>query len=403
VVDLPSPSAAFIAQVSADPAVVFFEPDQVAQTPEPTTAPSQLDPLPASAYDPTTTTYFGSTVLQSYVNQNATQMIELSSAQQQFPTGAGVVAIIDTGVDPTHPALQNVVLPGYDFTRLQPGGNELLDLTAAQLAVLQQSTVAILDSAGATATLNQSTVAILDQSTVAILDGVSPLPSHFGHGTMVAGLVHLVAPTSSILPLKAFQSNGTGNLSNIVQAIFYAVNNGANVINMSFSLTTPSPILQAAIGYASSNGVISVASAGNNGEPLVVYPAAFNGVIGIASTNAADQRSSFSNYGVPSVFMAAPGEALITSYPGNQWAGVWGTSFSTALVTGATSLLVQSGASSFSAVEGALSSGQTLDPSQGVGPDCLDVFLSLQSLAGQNNGVPVPTSPGQTNLPGPNN
>jgi subtilisin family serine protease len=149
--------------------------------------------------------------------------------------------------------------------------------------------------------------------------------------------------------------------------------------------------------------VISVASAGNNGEPLVVYPAAFNGVIGIASTNAADQRSSFSNYGVPSVFMAAPGEALITSYPGNQWAGVWGTSFSTALVTGATSLLVQSGASSFSAVEGALSSGQTLDPSQGVGPDCLDVFLSLQSLAGQNNGVPVPTSPGQTNLPGPNN
>jgi thermitase len=254
------------------------------------------------------------------------------------------------------------------------------------------------------ASLKQSTVAILDQSTVAILDGVTPLPSHFGHGTMVAGLVHLVAPTSSILPLKAFQSNGTGNLSNIVQAIYYAVNNGANVINMSFSLTTPSPMLQAAIGYASSNGVISVASAGNNGEPLVVYPAALNGVIGIASTNAADQRSSFSNYGVPSVFMAAPGEALITSYPGNQWAGVWGTSFSTALVTGATSLLLQSGASSFSGVEAALSNGQPLDPSQGLGPDCLDVLQSLQSLGGQNNGwPPAPSLPGQNNWPGQSN
>jgi subtilisin family serine protease len=316
-------------------------------------------------------------VLQSYVNQNATQLIGLSAAQQQFPTGAGIVAIIDTGVDPTHPALQNVVLPGYDFTRSQAGASELLDLTATQLAALQQSTVAILD---------QSTVAILDQSTVAILDGVTSLPTDFGHGTMVAGLVHLVAPTSSILPLKAFQSDGTGHLSNIVQAIYYAVNNGASVINMSFSLQSPSPVLQAAIGYASSNGVISVASAGNNGGPVVVYPAGLNGVIGVASTNAADQRSPFSNYGVPSVFMAAPGEALITSFPGEQWAGVWGTSFSTALVSGTTALLLQSGASSFSGVETALSNGQPVAPSQEVGADILNVFLSLQSLTGGSGG-----------------
>ena len=94
--------------------------------------------------------------------------------------------------------------------------------------------------------------------------------------------------------------------------------------------------------YAAKHNVICVASGGNDGrEELVVYPAANRGVIGIGSTTTLDKRRRFSNYDTPSVRMAAPGEALITTYPGNNYAGVWGTSFSTALTSGTVAPLAQ--------------------------------------------------------------
>ena len=74
--------------------------------------------------------YYGSVVWNGYVNQPATQIIELQDAQQDFNVaGTGIVADIDTGVDPTHPALYRVLLPGYDFTRNQPGASEWLDVS----------------------------------------------------------------------------------------------------------------------------------------------------------------------------------------------------------------------------------------------------------------------------------
>src|SRR5262252_2638771 len=76
----------------------------------------------------------------------------------------------------------------------------------------------------------------VQQSTVAMLEGGTPLPSHFGHGTMVAGLIHVVAPTAKIMPLKSFNADGTGSISNISAAIYYAADNGAKIINMSFEL-----------------------------------------------------------------------------------------------------------------------------------------------------------------------
>jgi subtilisin family serine protease len=206
------------------------------------------------------------------------------------------------------------------------------------VAILDQSTVAILDQKNSPLVLNQSTVAILDQSTVAILDG-QQLPEDFGHGTMVSGLIHLVAPTASIMPLKAFQSDGTAELSNIVAAIYCAVDHGARVINMSFSTTTKEPVLQQAIAYTTSHGVICIASAGNQGREMTVYPAGFQGVIGVASTNKNDLRSPFSNYDSDAIRLAAPGEALVTTCPGNNYAAVWGTSFSSALVSGASALV----------------------------------------------------------------
>src|SRR5260370_7118679 len=89
---------------------------------------------------------------------------------------------------------------------------------------------------------------------------------------MTSGLVHLVAPKAKILPLKAFSSNGTGNLSNIVAALYYAVQNKANVVNMSFDLSYPSPALSQAISYANKAGVVLVAAAANQHTSPPVYP-----------------------------------------------------------------------------------------------------------------------------------
>jgi len=157
---------------------------------------------------------------------------------------------------------------------------------------------------------------------------------------MVMGIIHLVAPTAKLMPLKAFHSDGTASLSDILRAIYYGVQNGANVINMSFDTKTSSAELQKALDYANQQGVICAASAGNDGMQEIVYPAAFQSdVMGVASTTDQDTRSSFSNYGNAIVWVAAPGESIVSTYPFNTYAAGWGTSFSAPFVSGAAALL----------------------------------------------------------------
>src|SRR5271170_8006121 len=243
--------------------LVSVETDQFVQT-----QGASAGAVPTYLSDETPYTYYGTTVWHGYVYQPANELIRTATTQATFNTaGSGVVvADIDTGVDPNHPVLKNVLLTGYDFTRNQSGGSEMSDVS--------QSTVAVLDGDNVqTAQVSQSTVAVLDQSTVAVLDG-NPNYSAFGHGTMTAGIIHLVAPQAQILPLKAFQANGTGYNSDILRAIYYAVAHGAKVINMSFNYTTSSQQLANAVNYATANGVICVAAAGNSGEQATVYPAA---------------------------------------------------------------------------------------------------------------------------------
>jgi len=132
-----------------------------------------------------------------------------------------------------------------------------------------------------------------------------------------------------------------GPLFDILRAIYYAVDHGARVINMSFSMEQRSAEMRRAINYAVSRRVICVSSAGNNGARLRVYPAAFGNVLGVGSTNNLDTRSTFSNFGDDDVKLAAPGEGVITTYPGGHYAAAWGTSFSAAFVAGGAALLLQ--------------------------------------------------------------
>jgi len=348
---------------------------------------------PAGLTDTTPVNYFGTMVWNGYANQPAAGVVHVQDAQNSLATkgnaaGIGIVADIDTGVDPSHPALQGVLLAGYDFTRNQAGGSEMTDLTPSDFNPYPPQSCPSCQPA----TVNQSTAAVLDQSTAAVLDGNGHPNKYaaFGHGTMVMGVVHLVAPTAMLLPLKAFHSNGTGNLSDILRAIYYAVQNNANVINMSFDFTTASTELQNALDYANKLNVICASSAGNEGKgpppPFLVYPAALqNDVMGVASVGSTtvtmNTRSSFSNFGNAIVWVAAPGEAIVTTYPFSTYSAGWGTSFSAPFVSGGAALLrsLQTNIDESQAAA-AIANAQALDPSLQLGHGRLDLLMALLAL-----------------------
>jgi len=279
-------------------------------------------------WDRTSMSYYGSTAWQSYLRQPAADIIRVRDTHCDLrSTGGGVVAVIDTGVDVDHPTLKPFLVQGVDFTGGTGNGDEKNGVT--------QATTAVLDG---TNWVNGSTAAGLDQATTAVLD--DPKHAAFGHGTMVAGVIHLVAPSAKIMPVKAFKSDGTAFTSDILRAIYYSVNKGAKVLNMSFSRPTPSLEMKLALDYAALRGVVTVASAGNEGTSQLRYPAAYDNVIGVAATTNDDVRSSYSNYGSQLVTAAAPGDGVITTYPWGTFAATWGTSFSTPMVSGAAALLV---------------------------------------------------------------
>ncbi|HEY6946587.1 MAG TPA: S8 family serine peptidase [Candidatus Acidoferrum sp.] len=354
---------------------------------------NQVTTPPAGLTDSTPVQYSGSTVWNGYASQPAAGIVRVSEAQTTFNvTGTGIVADIDTGVDPNHPALKPVLLPGYDFTRNQPGGSEMTDYTGPTPS----------GSTTNVAIVNQSSAAVLDQSSAAVLD--TSQYAAFGHGTMVMGVIHLVAPTAQLLPLKAFSSNGTGYLSDILHAAYYGVQSGANIINMSFDTTSNSPEFSKAMAYANQNGVICAASAGNDGMQEIVYPAAYqNDVMGVASTSDTDTRSSFSNFGDAIVWVAAPGEAIITTYPFSTYAAGWGTSFSAPFVSGAGALLLNVDPATNES-KAAAAMAHAVPVGAGMGNGRLDLVQTLQSVsqpAGNTSDFAISVSPsGNTINPG---
>jgi len=368
---------------------------------------SQKGPAPAVTSSSPTATYltdknlisiYGSSAIAAYVQQPAFfNSTAYTAGVKAGLRGTGVVAVIDTGIDQQNPILAPVVIPGYDFTRNVAGyASDVADLDQSTAHILHQSTAHILHQSTAHILhqLNPSSAAAFDSTTAAALAS-TVLPNDFGHGTMVAGLIHLVAPGAKIMSLKAFNADGSGNEADIVRAIYFAADNKANIINMSFGLPNISDALMKAINYANRKGVICIASAGNDGLTALVYPAAFGNVIGVASVNSQNQPSSFTNRGPDLVLIAAPGESLVTTFPGDQYAVASGTSFSAPLVAGAASLMLGAtkdnvvGQLEEADIARALKHSNPCVADGTLGAGCMDVaraieFIKSMSLQGNN-------------------
>jgi len=214
--------------------------------------------------------------------------------------GSGVVvAVIDTGVDATHPDLAGRVLPGYD---------------------------------------------VYDATSLGKID-----PN--GHGTHVAGIIAAaagngsgisgLAPAVKILPVRVLDETGYGDDSLVAKGVLWAVLNGAQVINLSLGGPDRDPLLADAIDKAVAAGVAVVVAAGNDGlsGSPVSYPGAHPSVTAVAATSTNDQRALFSTVG-PYVDVAAPGMSILSTWPSASYSYQSGTSMATPYVSAATALVI---------------------------------------------------------------
>jgi len=279
--------------------------------------------------------FYGTDVLNAYVNQTALQIIRLRETRN-ITTGAGTkVAYIDTGVDSDHPALRPWLDPGIDLVG-SGSVSEFDGLSADLSAWVNGNTPTLLDNRLAFV-LRQSMAALLDDGSGG--QTAPDLPTAFGHGTLVAGLLHVVAPESRIVPVRAFDTNGNTTLFRLAEGIYRASDLGVDVLNMSFSTTTVSQTLHRSVLYAQGKGVALVASAGNESANAAgIYPASYPLVTGVAATDFDDHLATFSNYGT-GISISAPGAFVISTAPGGRYAMAWGTSFSAPIVAGSIALV----------------------------------------------------------------
>ncbi|MFD6441420.1 S8 family serine peptidase [Peribacillus sp. NPDC060186] len=171
------------------------------------------------------------------------------------------------------------------------------------------------------------------------------------HGTHIAGIIAGsanndlggagVAPNIKVMPINVF--NGEyADTADIIEAIHYAVQQGADIINMSLGDTHYSEALNKAVQEAYSKGLLIVAAAGNEGDMgksvQRVYPAAYSHVISVAATDSTDKRASYSNYH-STVDIAAPGDFILSTLPNNRYGWMSGTSMATPMVAGVAALI----------------------------------------------------------------
>lgn len=178
-----------------------------------------------------------------------------------------------------------------------------------------------------------------------------------GHGTHCSGIIGAVGNNGigisginqkvSIMPLRFLGADGSGDLFNSTKAIDYAIQNGASVISASWGAAVPQSMAQPivdAIERARQKGVIFVAAAANDGtnnDSRSIFPAnaALDNVIAVAATDRNDQKPQWSNYGMRTVHLGAPGHEILSTIPGNGYMNLSGTSMATPLVAGLIGLL----------------------------------------------------------------
>lgn len=181
-----------------------------------------------------------------------------------------------------------------------------------------------------------------------------PMYDDDGHGTHVSGIILGVtqdiysspypAAKIKIMPLKFLDEDGYGRTSDAIKAIYYAVNNGATVLNNSWGGPSYSSALHEAITYAYNSGVIFVAAAGNSGtnnDSAPMYPSSYDvpNIISVAATLDSDAFATFSNYGKNTVHLASPGVYILSTKPGTGYVTMSGTSMATPFVAGLAALI----------------------------------------------------------------
>lgn len=220
-----------------------------------------------------------------------------------------LLAVIDTGVDYNHQSLAANMVAGYDF---KENDADPMDKTSAQ----------------------------------------NP-----GHGTHCAGIIGAtgvvdggisgLSPEVSIMPLRFLGEDGSGDLNNAIKAIDYAIQNKVQVISASWGATVPlataQPLVDAVL-RADKAGIIFVTAAANDGknnDSTNVFPANSGtpNMMTVAASNSSDAKPSWSNYGKAKVSLAAPGEAIMSTLPGNKYGNLSGTSMATPLVAGLVAFL----------------------------------------------------------------
>jgi subtilisin len=256
-------------------------------------------------------------------NNWGADLIKAPTAWNNGPTGQGIiVAVLDTGVDYNHQDLKNNIW----INTKEIAGNGIDDDGNGYIDDVQGWN--------------------FDGKNKDVLD-------NNGHGTHVSGTIAAenngigvtgIAYNSKIMPVKVLDANGSGSYSNIAQGIYYAVDNGANVINLSLGGSSSNDTLKSAIEYASSKGVIFVMAAGNNGDSIPSYPAryAYNSGIAVGAVDQNNNLADFSNRSGSKeiTYVTAPGVGVYSTVPNNQYATYNGTSMAAPHVAGVVALML---------------------------------------------------------------